>query len=213
MKKLDSILLKIFLYGLPVVTVCAIFSYSYSPEFIKPATGYAKLLYNLAGLVLALWMMLSLFLSVRLLVSGSFRDKVLAKLTFIRERDEREVILTGKATKTTFLTSLAILIFLFFLSCFHVSIYRVSPEKAVDGKTGAISLGLGFSLLESSKQAKPDDATQKKDLFSYTGLPISSTTVILALIIWQIISYNCSMRRLTRGIEGDMLKCRRTKFP
>jgi len=206
MKKLDSILLKIFLYGIPVATACAIFSYSYGPDFLKHATGYVKPLYNLAGLVLAFWMLLALYLSVRLLISGSFRDKVLAKLTFIRERDEREVVLTGKATKTTFLTSLAILIFLFFLSCFQVSIYRVSPEKAVDGKTGAISLGLGFSLLESSKQANPNDTMQKKDTFSYTGLPISTTAVILVLIIWQIISYNYSMRRLTRSIEGDTLK-------
>jgi len=206
MKRLDSILLKVFLYGLPPVIVCAIFSYSHSPEFVNPPTGYLKLLYNFAGFILAFWMMLSLYLSVRLMVSGSFRDKVLAKVTFLRERDEREVILTGKATKTTFLTSLAILIFLFFLSAFHVSIYRVPPEKAVDGKTGAVSLGVGFSLLENPKHAKPNDTTLKKDIFSYTGLPISSTAVILVLIIWQIISYNYSMRRLTKCIEDDLLK-------
>ena len=132
------------------------------------------------------------------MVSEPFRDQVIARLTFMRERDEREALLTGKATRTTFLTSLAILIFLFCLSCFQVSIYRVPPERAVDGKTGIISLGLGFNLLEHTKQDSPKNIAEKKDIFSYTGLPVSSTTVILILIGWKIIAYNYSMRRLTK---------------
>jgi hypothetical protein len=198
MKKLDSILLKVFLYGLPAVVALAAFTYSYSLGVVNHAHVYPRYLNSLAGLVFAVWMTLCLYLSVRLMVSSPFRDQVIAKLTFIRERDEREAILTGKATKATFLTSLAILIFLFCLSCFQVSIYRVPPERAVDGKTGIVSLGLGFNLLEHSKQDRPKDTIEKKDIFSYTGLPVSCTTVILVLILWQIISYNYSIRRLTK---------------
>ncbi|MDB9822669.1 hypothetical protein OAC89_03120 [Deltaproteobacteria bacterium] len=198
MKRLDSMLLKVFLYGLPAFVVFAAFAYSYSIGVINHAYIYLKLLNSLAGLVIAIWMTLSLYLSVRLMLSGPFRDQVITRITFIRERDEREAILTGKATRTTFMTSLAILIFLFFLSCFQVSIYRVPPEKAVDGKTGMVSLGLGFNLLEQSGQDTPEDTIEKEDIFSYTGLPVSSTTLILMLILWQIISYNYSMRRLTK---------------
>jgi hypothetical protein len=198
MKRFDPVLLKVFLYGLPAVVVFAAFSYSYSLGVVNHADVYLRLLNSLAGLVIALWMTLSLYLSVRLMVSAPFRDLVIAKLTFIRERDEREVILSGKATRTTFLTSLAILIFLFCLSCFQVSIYTVPPERAVDGKTGIVSLGLGFSLLQHSKQNIPKDTVEKEDIFSYTGLPVSSTAVILMLIGWQVISYNYSMRRLSK---------------
>jgi hypothetical protein len=198
MKRFDSMLLKVFLYGLPGVLVLAVFSYSYSSGVVSHAYIYFRLLNSFAGLVFAIWMMVSLYLSVRLMVSGPFRDQVIAKLTFIRERDEREALLTGKATRTTFLTSIAILILLFCLSCFQVSIYRVPPERAVDGKTGIVSLGVGFSLLERSKQVRPEDTIQKKDIFSYTGLPVSSTTVILMLIVWQIVSYNYWMRRLIK---------------
>ena len=197
MKRYDSSLLKVFLYGLPAIVAFAAFSYFYSSGVVNHTNVYLRLLNSLAGLVIAMWMTLSLYLSVRLMVSGPFRDHVIAKLTFIRERDEREVILTGKATRTTFMTTLAILIFLFCLSCFHVSIYKVPPERAVDGKTGMISLGLGFNLLAHSKQDEPEDTIKKKDIFSYRGLPVSSTTVILMLIAWQIISYNYSIRRLT----------------
>jgi hypothetical protein len=198
MKRFDAMLLKVFLYGLPGVLILAVFSYSYSSGVVNHAYVSFRLVNSLAGLVFAVWMMVSLYLSVRLMVSGPFRDQVIAKLTLIRERDEREALLTGKATRTTFLTSIAILILLFCLSCFQVSIYRVPPERAVDGKTGIVSLGLGFNLLERSEQVRPEDTIEKKDIFSYTGLPVSSTTVILMLIVWQIISYNYSMRRLTK---------------
>ena len=195
MKRFDSTLLKAFLYGLPAMVIFAAFAYCYSTGVVNNSQVYLRLLNTLAGIIIAAWMVLSLYLSVRLMVSGPFRDQVLAKLTFIRERDEREAILTGKATRTTFLTSLAILIFLFCLSCFQVSIYRVPPERAIDGKTGMVSLGLGFSLLEHPKQDMARDTLETKDIFTYRGLPVSSTTVILLLILWQVISYNYCIRR------------------
>ena len=198
MKRFDSTLLKAFLYGLPAVAIFAVFAYCYSVGVVNNSHVYIRLLNSLAGIIIAGWMVVSLYLSVRLMVSGPFRDQVLAKLTFIRERDEREAILTGKATRTTFLTSLAILIFLFCLSCFQVSIYRVPPERAIDGKTGMVSLGLGFSLLEHPKQDVAKDTLERKDIFSYRSLPVSSTTVILLLILWQVISYNYCIRRLIK---------------
>jgi len=51
-------------------------------------------------------MALSLYLSIRLMISEPFRDHVLARLTFMRERDEREALLTGKATGTTLILML-----------------------------------------------------------------------------------------------------------
>ncbi|MFH1079821.1 MAG: hypothetical protein V1766_06115 [Pseudomonadota bacterium] len=198
MKRFDSMLLKVFLYGLPLVALLAVFSYLYSAGVVSHDTVYARLLNSFAGLVFAMWMTLAIYLSFRLMVSGSFRDQVITRITFIRERDEREALLTGKATKATFLTSLAILIFLFCLSCFQVSIYRVPQDKAIDGKTGIVSLGLGFNLLEQGKQDRPEDTIQRVNIFSYRGLPVSSTTIILLLIIWQVISYNYSMRRLMK---------------
>jgi hypothetical protein len=193
MKKYDAPLLKVFLYGLPVVVLGAVL-YACCASRIS---GSAHFLNGVAGLVFAVWMLLSVYLTVRLMISGSFRDHTLTKLTLIRERDEREAMLTGKAVRITFLTSLAILIFLFCLSCFRVSIYTVPPERAVDGKTGIVSLGLGFDLLEHPKRDTLNGHVQR-EILSYTGLPISATTVILMLIIWHIASYNFSMRRLSR---------------
>lgn len=198
MKRLDPILLKFFLYGLPAFVAFAVFAYLYRLYVIDHAFIYFRLLNSLAGIVIAVWMSLSLFLSIRLMVSEPFRDLVLVKLTFMRERDEREALLTGKATRTTFMTSLAILVFLLSLSCFQVSIYQVPTERAVDGKTGMVSLDIVFNLLEHTKNDHLKEIIEKENIFSYTGLPISSTMVILILIVWQIISYNFSMRKLDK---------------
>lgn len=198
MKKLDSLFLKVFMYGLPLVAGLAVFCYFSGVGTIDHCSGFLRFLNRLAGLVFATWMALSLYLSLRLIVSGPFRDQVITKITFMRERDEREAMLSGKAAKAVFLTSLAFLILLFCLSCFQVSFYRLPPEKAINGKTGVVSLGLGFSILENVKQGRPDDTIQRKEIFSYNRLPLSSASIILILIMWQIIAYNYSMRRLMK---------------
>lgn len=201
MKRFDSILLKIFLFGLPVVVIISAIFFL-NPEEIKQSNTFLRWLWDFAGLIFATWMVLSIYLSIRLMISEIFRDYVLARITFMRERDEREVLLTGRATRTTFLTSLAILIFLFFLSCFQVSIGKLPPDKAVDGKHHYLSLGIGFKFLESSKAGMPNDTPGNEEIFSYKCLPLSSTTLIIVLILWLIISYNYSIRRLTKSRMG-----------
>lgn len=198
MKKFDSVLLRIFLYGLPLIILLAIFSYSYNFEAIDSSGNYIKLIYNFAGIMFGSWMLLSIYLGVRLVFSGTFREKVLTRLTFIKERDEREVTLTGKAAKTTMLTTIAILIFLFCLSCFQISVYSIPPEQALDGKNRVISLGLNFEFLESLPKDESSEVMQQQNILAYTGLPVSSSALILGLIIWQILAYNYSMRRLMK---------------
>jgi hypothetical protein len=187
MKRFDPVLLKIFLCGLPVVAVLALFNSSFG--FINGFTG----------LVIAVWMALAIILSLRLIISPSFREQALVKVTFIRERDEREALMTGRAARATFLTSLAILILLFCLSCFQVSFYRMPPEYAVDGKTGVVSLGVSLDFLENAGRGIADTPNVKKeDIFTYDGLPVSSSGVILSLMVWQIVFYNYTMRRLLK---------------
>lgn len=201
MRRFDSILLKIFLFGLPVIVIIGAIFFT-SQGIINQDKTFLRWLWDFAGIIFATWMALSLYLSIRLMISEPFRDHVLARLTFMRERDEREALLTGKATRTTFLTSIAILIFLFFLSCFQVSIGKLPPDKAINGKHHYLSLGIGLRFLESPRSGMPNDAAENEDIFSYTCLPLSSTTLILMLILWQIISYNYSMRRLTKSKMG-----------
>lgn len=198
MNRYDSLLLKIFLWGIPVVAVMA-FLASYGDWKSAEPSGLLHTLNAAFGIILASWMGLALYGGFRLIISEPLREAVLMKITFIRERDEREAILTGKATKATFLMSLAVLIFLFCLSCIQVSVYRVPPDRAVHGKTGMVTLGLGFSVLDTTERRIPEgDVPRQQDIFSYSNLPLSSSAVILLMILWQIIFYNFSIRRLIR---------------
>jgi hypothetical protein len=198
MKRFDSVLLKTFLYGLPLIFLLAILSYSYNSIPPAFASNYIKLLDDFAGFMFMSWMLLSIYLGIRLMFFGVFREKVLTKLTFIKERDEREVMLTGKAAKATMLITLAILIFLFVLSCFQISVYSTPSEKSINGKTNIISLDVKLELLENLPKDDVQEAIQKQTIFSYAGLPISSSAVILGLIVWQVAAYNYSMRRLMK---------------
>lgn len=198
MKKWDMVLLKGFLYGLPVVVGYAVFAYCVDWRTVGRSNEYLKSLYDFGGLVLGLWMMISIALSVQMVVSKEFRDSVLVKLTLIKERDERETFLTGRAAKEVFLTSIAILIFLFCLSCFEVSLYRLPPDQAVDGKARVISLGVKFELFDQATLKNGDGSLQKESIIAYSGLPFSHSSVILGLLFWQIIAYNYSMKQLMK---------------
>lgn len=198
MKKFDRIILLVFLYGLPIVIVDAIAMSFYNERQIDEQAIFLKTLYSLSGLVFGIWMSLALYICIRLLTSLDFREIALTKLSLFKERDEREVLLSGRATKTSFLTTMAILIFLLCLSVFTVSVYHVTPEYAVDGKTGKIALGLKLDLTEDKSAKQSDDTKIAKDLFTYSGLPISKQAVILFLILWQILSYNYSVHRFQR---------------
>jgi hypothetical protein len=195
MKRLDPVILKVFLYGLPLVIFCGVFAASYGWQSAAAAGGLVQALYNLSGLVFGVWLLLAACLLARLLVSGEFRERVLSKITFIRERDEREAMLTGKAAKTTMLTTLAVLLVLFFLSCIRVSLSDLPPEQAVGGKTKAVTIGAAFSLTGQTGPAQPE---AEKTIVSYSGLPLSGPALIAGLIIWQVAAYNYTMKRLLK---------------
>jgi hypothetical protein len=206
MKKADSLVLKVFLYGLPLAIILAVFASFINPNTVSQQPWPISTLYNFAGLIFGLWMLFSLYLSMRLIFSESFRETILSKLTLIKERDEREALFTGKATKNVLLSSLAILICALCLSVFTVSIHKLPPEKAIQGKTGTISLGIGFSLWDDSKTKFTNSEEHSPNLmnFDYQGIPISKSGLILLMILWQIGAYNLSMRRLLNTTQEKL---------
>jgi hypothetical protein len=67
----------------------------------------------------------------------------------------------------------------------------------VDGKSRVLSLSLQFDFTTKKISQTPENI-EKETLLSYAALPISSSTVIICLIGWQIVSYNYLMRRAAR---------------
>ena len=185
MKKFDSILLKIFFYECPIIFIFMC-SYTFFPLEALAKTSFAvSLWYNICGGVIFLsWILIAVYISIKMLLSHTFRHIILSKITFMRERDEREIFMTGQAAKNTMLTTLAILIFLFCLSCFNFS-YKTTNNNSHD-----VSWGISFSLTNETNAAE-----QPNNDVSYSGLPISNSIILLGLIGLQIFSYNHYMKR------------------
>jgi hypothetical protein len=57
---------------------------------------------------------------------------------------------------------------------------------------------VGFGLFDRAERKIPGGGIPRQDIFSYAGIPLSSSAVILILIVGQILFYNISVRRLIR---------------
>lgn len=193
MKKTDAYISKIFLFGLPVVAVMALIA-SWVEQKQYEGDALLNAYHSFSGIIFGLWMLFSLYLCLRLIFASEFRAHMLPRLAFFKERDERELLITAQAARSSFLTTLALLLFFLCLSAFQVAVYRVPKDLAVNGKTGTISLGVNMNLVGQS----PIHGLEKAavDLFSYSGLPLSNFAAILFLLLWQIGSYNYFAQRL-----------------
>jgi hypothetical protein len=188
MKIFDKIALYVFLGEVPLLILFIVSCQWLALPQLEASNAAAKALYDFGGFVVfGSWAFLAIYFSSKMLLQPSFRKVVLAKITFMRERDEREIFLTGQAAKHTMLTTLAILIFLFCLSCFTFS---------YDEKSHEASWGIGFELTSSNDIANTETnySTHADGRYSYDGLPVSMQTILAGLIGWQIFSYNYYMK-------------------
>ena len=156
---------------------------------IKP---YITGLYLLTLVHTVCWTLITFLLTVAMFFSRKLRNDVLSKLSGMKERDEREVQIVGKALKSTYLSTMTILLFLLIISIFNVCVEKKSADNIEPGQP-RISLYMGFEILDSNALI-----TQKEGYDSYfeiNDLPVSSSTLIILLILWQILSYRHVTRR------------------
>ncbi|WP_346355593.1 hypothetical protein [Azotosporobacter soli] len=198
MKRFDRWTLKGFLYTLPLVIVYGIALLIFELEAAAKTNATAEFFYDLSGVVIGMMMLMALYLAARLLFSAAFREMVLMKLTFVPERDEREVQLSASAAKRTLLSTLALLLLLLCLSCFQIEVAPLPPEQMTNGQTKQLSLGINFQLLNNGPQKESG-----LSFISYTGLPLSASALIVGLLIWQVAVYNYMMRRLLKLGMGN----------
>lgn len=148
------------------------------------------------------WTLVTIFLTCAMFFSKGLRNDVLSKLSGIKERDEREVQIVGKALKSTYLSTMTILLFLLVISLFNIHFEKKSIDNVEPGqKRNSVSIGMGFDIIDHNALI-----TQKEgfdEYFELNDLPISSSTLIILLIVWQIFSYRNVTRRSLRLPEGS----------
>jgi hypothetical protein len=125
-----------------------------------------KVLWEVLSWNLMIWFAVLVLFLVVLVVQPSARENTLKRLANLKERDEREEWITGRASRAAYLASLSLLILALFFSVFSFDISR-----------SAVSIGLHFSFFEA------------------TGIALSKAGLVLVLLVWQLLTFNLAARR------------------
>lgn len=182
------------IYSLPFVIVCMVWS-TISPEkeVLKDASLATKVLWETLSWNLILWFVVLIVFLISMITIREVQERTLKRLANLKERDEREQFITGKASRAAYLATLSLLVCLLFFSIFTLNIQRVPESEAVNGKRGTVSIGLQFKLLDKP-QIETNGATGLTS-FESKGIPLSKTAILLILILWQLAAFNYTARR------------------
>jgi MFS family permease len=181
------------LYALPFVLICMAWG-TIHPEkqILTDATFLTKATWEILSWNLMFWFAVLILFLFLLVVLPEAREKTLKRLANVKERDEREQFITGKASRAAYISTLSLMILLLFFSIFSLNIYRAPEKEAINGKTGTVAIGLGFSLID---KPRIETNSENKVIFESKDIPLSKTAILLALIIWQLASFNFTARR------------------
>ncbi|MBT4790579.1 MAG: hypothetical protein HON90_03330 [Halobacteriovoraceae bacterium] len=199
MNKFDRFFIKYVIYSLPAVIAILIWGSIGEPDQLALSKGATRFFWDTLGWIFMLWIVISFYLSLRTVISRTFRDAFLSKVTRVKERDEREKEISGNAAKFSFFSTLAVLFLFLFLSLFTVTIGRYPKKEISQDKTGYISLGMKFEPYSVEKSKTETTDKEGKVIVNYSDLPLSNAGLLLILILWQIGGYHLVARKELRS--------------
>lgn len=195
MNKFDKILGRFVIFSVPLVLTLLVWGWiSGNPDELSRSEGMTRLLWDTLGWNFMIWILCSLYLVIKMVIKKKFRDIILSKIAGVRERDERESLISGEAAKFSFLSTIAMLFLLLFLSIFTITVAKNPYGLDKSGKRGYISIGMNF--FPFSKDVPEKKIIDKNlEILTYTGIPLSSSMVIVLILLWQLGSYKFIIRR------------------
>lgn len=199
MKIFKKIVIDFVFYASPLALICYLFLGLVETRI----TSNFNSVHFWACFPILLWTPVTFFLTVSMFFSKKLRNNVLARLSGMKERDEREVQIVGNALKSTYLTTMTLLLFLLFISLFYIHVGKKPIGSAKPGEPLIeIGLKLQFHLIDANTVVTQKQGFDK--YFEMNDLPISSSTLILILLLWQIFSYRHVSRRSFKLSETDI---------
>jgi len=181
MKKYDSIFLKWFtILTLPSWAIIGIAAWRGSSD---------DWFNTCAGVLIVLWIFSLIYILSKMVFVPSYRETLLAKIFKQKISDEREMHISGDATKRTYFFTASIILILLFVSILKVSLNFPTKEERYIGKKGSISIGFAYSII--SKEAIKKDKTE----FSIKELPISKEGILSLMLLLQLASYHLYFRK------------------
>lgn len=195
--KINMWISKYLIISLPFVVPVVIWALSV-PGGGSELHGLKSFLWEIFSWHFMIWFILLVNFVLSLVFWGAFREKILTILTFSKERDERESLISGRASKSTFYSTLSVLILLLFFSGLHIYIYKKPKEEVIDGKRGMIKISYNFEFVNSAKKNIENDESKNENILKLDGIPFTQESLILFLILFHIINYQIFSKKHLR---------------
>lgn len=202
MNRLNRLIPRYLAYSFPAVLIMFGWGFFQNQQGVLDVNNtFVYAVWTALAFHLMLWLLVFIYFILILLLSPAFRDAFLARLIRIKERDERESLIIGRAGRFSFLSTLALLVFLLFFSTINVSVTRLPAEKAIDGKRHTLSIGMSFLVFDKNACNKNQDSSHDTYTCSTQILLPSKQIMLLVLIVWHLGSFYYVSRK--HRISGD----------
>ncbi len=196
MKKTIRLIQSYLIFALPFVVAVSLWSSYGSPA--SDASLLLRGLWEVASWNLILWFAVLILFLVFLVVYRPAREQTLRRIANLKERDEREEYLTGQAAKSSYVSTLSCLILLLFLSIFSVKLTRVPENMAINGNRRTLMIKVDSELLD---RPRTEANAAYETLVDIRGIPLSKAGLLLIVLLWQLLSFNLSMRKMIEAEE------------
>jgi hypothetical protein len=160
----------------------------------KETTGNG-IFWDIFGWLFIAWTLDLIYLVTKMVLSPTVREVIMTKLAGMKERDERESVVAGSAAKFSFLSTLALLLFLFVFSVSNLSVTKHPTTENILGEKKHGKVEIGFNLKALDDEALIHEHKGEIESYSYKSFPLSKPLIILLLIFWQVGSYHLVARR------------------
>ncbi len=192
MNKLIRFIYIYLLIGLPFVIGCMFWSNARSEhEVLQNSSLFIKTVWEILSWNLMIWFAVLIIFLVILVAIPSVRDNTLRYLANLKERDEREEYITGKASRAAYVSTISLIIFFLFFSLFSLSISRI-PKDQLHKENITVAIHIGMNILDTNKA---EIVPQGKVLFATKNIMLSSSSILIILLVWQVLIFNYVARK------------------
>ncbi|MFN8944869.1 MAG: hypothetical protein ACK5WZ_09620 [Pseudobdellovibrionaceae bacterium] len=196
MNKVNYWIQKYLVWALPIVVTTMVWGFFQSDLEIRQQGSFAlTALWEIMSWVLMIWFLCLLIFMVLLVFRKDTQEATIKHLAGIKERDEREQIVMGMAARRSFVATTGLLIFLFFLSCFTLSVARLT-DQTIDGKKSSLSLGFHFTGTDTKTTTDNDGNV----MYEHRDIPLSKSAILLIVLVWQVSVFRFKARQELKEI-------------
>ena len=148
----------------------------------------STIFYDSIGTVTIVWVVFLMYLVFALALQDKLRNRFVRWIAGIKENDERESLIAGKASQKTFIFMTGLIVLLIFLSIIRIEIYQNNFLDANGKKNGEIRLGMGIKFLQSPTEESPttEIENQRKYFIHYKEFPLAGDGILLVVFFMQI---------------------------